>query len=226
MAVQAVWPLCGAEPALRVVQVPGFAARSHASHVPVQALSQQTPSGEQVVPLAQSVAADWQPWPFFFLQTPEASQVPAHTLFGSSWFLAATQVWSDPQVMQVPVQSDAAQQPTGGGFSGSFKDLFGGIFSGGQKSRGPRPGSDLEYQVNVDFWSAVRGGVVRLEIQRQETCPGCKGKSTSPGTNGTRLVKATSPARTPDTASTPGIVRTRFSDEMPVGMNPFCDVRA
>ena len=77
----------------------------------------------------------------------------------------------------------AAQQPTGGGFSGSFKDLFGGIFSGGQKSRGPRPGSDLEYQVNVDFWSAVRGGVVRLEIQRQETCPGCKGKSTSGGSS-------------------------------------------
>jgi hypothetical protein len=92
VAVQAVWPLCGAEPALRVVQVPGFAAMSHASHVPVQALSQQTPSGEQVVPLAQSVAVDWQLWPFFFLQTPEASQVPVHTLFGSSWFLAATQV--------------------------------------------------------------------------------------------------------------------------------------
>jgi hypothetical protein len=107
--------LCGAEPALKVEQVPGFAARSHASHVPVQALSQQMPSGEQVVPPTQSVAVDWQSWPFFFLQAPEASQVPAHTLFGSSWFLAATQVWSAPQVMQVPVQSEAAQQPTGGG---------------------------------------------------------------------------------------------------------------
>jgi len=74
----------------------------------------------------------------------------------------------------------AAQEPSGG-FGGSFRDIFGGIFSGGQKSRGPRPGTDLEYQVSVDFWSAVRGGVVRLEIERQETCPSCKGKSTTGG---------------------------------------------
>jgi molecular chaperone DnaJ len=74
------------------------------------------------------------------------------------------------------------QEPSGGGFGGSFRDIFGGIFSGGNKAaRGPRPGTDLEYQVNVDFWSAVRGGVARLEIQRQETCPTCKGKSTTGG---------------------------------------------
>ncbi len=74
-----------------------------------------------------------------------------------------------------------AQQPEGGGFGGSFKDIFGGIFSSGRKARGPRPGTDLEYQVSVDFWSAVRGGVARLEIQRQETCLACKGKSTTGG---------------------------------------------
>jgi len=68
-----------------------------------------------------------------------------------------------------------------GGFGGSFRDIFGGIFSGGQKARGPRPGTDLEYQVNVDFWSAVRGGVARLDIQRQEVCPTCKGRSTTGG---------------------------------------------
>jgi molecular chaperone DnaJ len=72
---------------------------------------------------------------------------------------------------------------TGGqpGFGGSFKDIFGGIFSGGQKARGPQPGTDLEYQVSVDFWAAVRGGVARLDIQRQESCPACKGKSTTGG---------------------------------------------
>ncbi|MDR3745973.1 MAG: J domain-containing protein [Acidobacteriaceae bacterium] len=76
-----------------------------------------------------------------------------------------------------------AQEPASSGFGGSFKDIFGGIFSGGQKAaaRGPRPGTDLEYQVSVDFWSAVRGGVARLEIQRQETCPTCKGRSSSGG---------------------------------------------
>jgi molecular chaperone DnaJ len=70
---------------------------------------------------------------------------------------------------------------TGGGFGGSFKDIFSGMFSGGNKSRGPQPGTDLEYQVNVDFWTLIRGGVTRLEITRQETCPTCRGKSTSGG---------------------------------------------
>ena len=81
-------------------------------------------------------------------------------------------------------QSGGAAQ-SGGGFGGSFRDIFGGMFSGGgtgrAASRAPQPGSDLEYKINVDFWTAVRGGVTRLEIQRQETCPACKGKSTTGG---------------------------------------------
>jgi molecular chaperone DnaJ len=56
------------------------------------------------------------------------------------------------------------------------------MFNGGkQAARGPQPGTDLEYQLSVDFWTAVRGGVARLEIQRQEVCPTCKGKSTTGG---------------------------------------------
>ena len=72
---------------------------------------------------------------------------------------------------------------SGGGFGGSFKDVFSGMFNGGQKSaaRGPQVGTDVEYQVQVDFWTAVRGGVTRLEIQRQEVCPTCKGKSVTGG---------------------------------------------
>jgi molecular chaperone DnaJ len=75
------------------------------------------------------------------------------------------------------------REESSGGFGGSFKDIFSGMFSGGQRSaaRGPQPGTDLEYQINVDFWTAVRGGVTRLEIQRQEICPTCKGKSTMGG---------------------------------------------
>jgi molecular chaperone DnaJ len=75
-----------------------------------------------------------------------------------------------------------AQQEQAGGFGGSFRDIFSGMFTGGQKgARGPQPGTDLEYQVSVDFWTAVRGGVTRLEIQRQDVCPTCKGKSTTGG---------------------------------------------
>ena len=72
-------------------------------------------------------------------------------------------------------------QGGGAGFGGSFKDIFSGMFNGGQRTRGPQAGTDLEYQVSVDFWTAVQGGVARLEIQRQEVCPTCKGKSTTGG---------------------------------------------
>src|SRR6202041_997271 len=76
----------------------------------------------------------------------------------------------------------SAQQESSGGFGGSFKDIFSGMFSGGRHAaRGAQPGTDLEYQVSVDFWTAVRGGVTRLEIQRQEICPTCKGELTTGG---------------------------------------------
>jgi molecular chaperone DnaJ len=67
-------------------------------------------------------------------------------------------------------------QPSGGGFGSSFRDIFGGMFNReGRPPRGPQPGTDLEYQVEIDFWTAIRGGVTRLEIQRQSQCPTCKG---------------------------------------------------
>jgi molecular chaperone DnaJ len=70
----------------------------------------------------------------------------------------------------------------GGGSSwGSFRDIFSGVFNQGQKQQGPRPGTDLEYQITVDFWSAIRGGVARLQVVRQELCPTCKGKPANGG---------------------------------------------
>ncbi len=43
--------------------------------------------------------------------------------------------------------------------------MFGGRGAAAQEV--PEPGSDLEYQVNVPFWTAIRGGVMRLNITRQ-----------------------------------------------------------
>jgi molecular chaperone DnaJ len=62
--------------------------------------------------------------------------------------------------------------------TGSFKDIFSGIFGGrgGAVQEGPEPGSDLEYQVNVPFWTAIRGGVMRLNITRHDSCPHCHGR--------------------------------------------------
>jgi len=62
---------------------------------------------------------------------------------------------------------------------GSFRDIFSGIFGGrggGTHEEGPGPGTDLEYQVNVPFWTAIRGGVMRLNIARRDTCGNCHGR--------------------------------------------------
>src|SRR5947208_5028058 len=67
----------------------------------------------------------------------------------------------------------------GGG--GSFRDIFSGMFGGrgggfgAQPAEGPEPGSDLEYQVNVGFWQAIRGAELRLNVNRQEACGHCGG---------------------------------------------------
>lgn len=63
---------------------------------------------------------------------------------------------------------------------GSFRDIFGSMFGGGRGAasaeEGPEPGTDLEYQVNVPFWTAIRGGVMRLNITRQDVCSQCHGQ--------------------------------------------------
>jgi molecular chaperone DnaJ len=66
---------------------------------------------------------------------------------------------------------------------GSFKDIFSGIFSGAQHAQphGPQPGTDLEYQATVDFWTAIRGGQARIQINRQEVCPTCHGQAHTGG---------------------------------------------
>jgi len=86
-------------------------------------------------------------------------------------------------------QSGPGYQPgpqAGAGSSswGSFKDIFSGIFSGQQapqRPQGPEPGTDLEYQATVDFWTAIRGGQTRVQVNRQETCPTCHGQSYTGG---------------------------------------------
>src|SRR5277367_5065980 len=71
----------------------------------------------------------------------------------------------------------AGQQSGPGSTSwGSFKDIFSGIFTGAQqpqRPQGPQPGTDLEYQATVDFWTAIRGGQARTGGPMQ--CPECNG---------------------------------------------------
>jgi molecular chaperone DnaJ len=82
-------------------------------------------------------------------------------------------------------QGGPGQQAGAGSASwGSFKDIFSGIFSGmqhPQRPRGPQPGTDLEYQATVDFWTGIRGGQARIQVNRQETCPTCHGQARTGG---------------------------------------------
>jgi molecular chaperone DnaJ len=98
--------------------------------------------------------------------------------------------------------ADAARSgKSGRGGGSSFRDIFSGMFGGGRAAApaetGPEPGSDLEYQVNVPFWTAIRGGVMRLNITRQDACANCHGQGYTeapgkcPECNGTGQVTQT-----------------------------------
>ena len=100
--------------------------------------------------------------------------------------------------------SDFSGAPGAGTRSGggSFRDIFSNIFTGAGRGRaephGPEPGTDLEYQVTVGFWQAIRGTVMKLNITRQDVCPTCKGighvgsGQTCPECKGTGQVTQTS----------------------------------
>jgi molecular chaperone DnaJ len=83
-------------------------------------------------------------------------------------------------------EGGGAGRRAGSSGSGGFRDIFSGIFGGrggAAAAEGPEPGSDLEYQVNVPFWTAIRGGVMRLNITRRDVCGNCHGNGyiESPG---------------------------------------------
>ncbi len=72
---------------------------------------------------------------------------------------------------------DIGNAESGGGTN--FRDIFSGIFGGfggRAEPQGPMPGTDVEYQVQIPFWTAIRGGTIRLTLQR----PGPSGMQSEP----------------------------------------------
>ncbi len=61
--------------------------------------------------------------------------------------------------------------------SANFQDIFSQWFGrhGAEEAEAPEKGADLEYGLSIDFWQAIRGTQVRLNISRQEVCPTCGG---------------------------------------------------
>ncbi len=73
----------------------------------------------------------------------------------------------------------AGRRPTGE--SGGFRDIFSQFFGGrGQAPQAqPEKGNDLEYVLDIDFWQAIRGAQVKLNITRYEVCTTCHGTGAS-----------------------------------------------
>ena len=75
--------------------------------------------------------------------------------------------------------SDIAEGAKRGGGGGGFRDIFSSMFGGGrQQAAHPQqePGSDLEYQMNVGFWQAIRGAELQLSVPHLESCANCHGR--------------------------------------------------
>mgnify|MGYP003572781068 CR=1 FL=1 len=105
----------------------------------------------------------------------------------------AYEVLQDPQKREIYDQY-GHQGLEGSGFSGfgDFQDIFssfGGIFEdlfgfGSQRrsrSRASR-GSDLRYDLELDFMEAAFGTEKSMDLEKMEVCPSCDGNGCEPGT--------------------------------------------
>jgi len=64
-----------------------------------------------------------------------------------------------------------------------FGGIFGGGFSGFQRQRGPRRGSDLQTRIEVDLEQAAFGTEVEISLNRLQKCIRCDGTGAEPGTD-------------------------------------------
>ncbi|MBV8818800.1 MAG: molecular chaperone DnaJ [Acidobacteriaceae bacterium] len=83
------------------------------------------------------------------------------------------------EFMRQQQAAGSAQTEESEGFG--FRDIFSQFFGRreGQATPQAERGADLEYGLNVDFWQAIRGTQVRLNIARQEMCETCHGSGSA-----------------------------------------------
>ena len=74
-----------------------------------------------------------------------------------------------------------ARRPNPTEESANFQDIFSQWFGRQQSEEqaAPQKGTDLEYGLSIDFWQAIKGTQVRLNITRQEVCATCNGTGAS-----------------------------------------------
>ena len=65
---------------------------------------------------------------------------------------------------------------------GGFGDIFDSFFGGSNRQRNsPQKGSDLQYQMTLEFDEAVFGTEKEFDINRTEACGTCRGSKSKPG---------------------------------------------
>ncbi len=75
----------------------------------------------------------------------------------------------------------------GGAGAGNFSDIFGDVFGdifgggGGGRHRGPQPGSDLRYNLDIDLEEAVKGTTTKIRIPTLVACKPCDGSGAKKG---------------------------------------------
>ena len=66
-----------------------------------------------------------------------------------------------------------------------FSDILGDFFGFGRRTRGPRRGADLRYDLELSFEEAAFGAETELQIPRTDACADCGGTGAAPGTKPT-----------------------------------------
>ena len=70
-----------------------------------------------------------------------------------------------------------------GDILGGLGDIFGfgDIFGGGRRRGGPQRGSDLRYDLEIEFDEAAKGTETTIQVPREETCTTCNGSGAAAG---------------------------------------------
>jgi molecular chaperone DnaJ len=90
----------------------------------------------------------------------------------------------------------------GTGGATSFRDIFSQFFrgAGAEAPQQPERGPDLEYQIDIDFWEAVRGAVKKISITRLDACAACRGTGAAGGGGQTVCTVCNGTGRTTQTS--------------------------
>lgn len=128
----------------------------------------------------------------------------------------AASVLTDDKKRQQYDQFGSEGMNRGGGFGEGFSgfsqgdfggfdinDIFDSFFGGGGsrgRTRGPRPGQDLRYDIEITLEEVSSGVTKHIEVKKKDTCPDCSGKggegvTTCPVCHGAGIVNITK--RTP-----------------------------